>query len=173
MSFGPGMSLTFNAYFIKVDSAGSGTCHTVAANPVITNPNAVVGTPSISIGTGGTTRSTSTQVTSGLNVLDICVPVGEKSISTENYVSIYPNPFSTETTLRISDLLITNEVAEFVFHLYDVLGREITSYSIKSFIPNHELTLTIPRGNVKSGIYFYELNSPSRIIGKGKLVITN
>jgi len=173
MSFGPGMSLTFNAYFIKVDSSGSGTCHTVAVNPVITNPIAIVGTPSVFTGTGGISQITATQVTSGLNVLDVCGPVGEENITTENNISVYPNPFSTETTLRIRGTLITNEVAEFVFYLYDVLGKEIKSYSIKSFFPNHELTLTIPRGNVKSGIYFYELNSPDRVIGKGKLVITN
>jgi hypothetical protein len=79
----------------------------------------------------------------------------------DNGILIYPNPFSTTATIRISD----SNSTDYKLVLFDVLGRIAGSIHLQS------TSAAIHRGNLESGIYFYELKDGKKIAGKGKLVI--
>ncbi len=87
--------------------------------------------------------------------------IAEELLLNENY-SVYPNPFNNKTTINVSDNLV---IAGLDFILNDVLGREIREIKITS--PKTELE----KGNLKSGIYFYQLRCREGVVGKGKLVV--
>lgn len=161
MSFGPGIGFYHNATLIKVDTTGSGTCHTATANVLVSSPAAVTGNILFQQDTGTTVRPTFTQSISGLSILDACGPTGEEKIMIEYSVSVFPNPFHDETRILISDA----DAQEAEFLLYDFLIREVKRITLD------KPSTKIQRGNLRSGIYFYEVRSGNRIIGKGKLVI--
>jgi hypothetical protein len=76
--------------------------------------------------------------------------------------SLYPNPFTTSTTLLIDAPAPDN----YTLFIYDLLGnvvntmKNITSEEIK-----------IEKGNLNSGIYFYRLQSKKGYNSNGKFVI--
>lgn len=75
---------------------------------------------------------------------------------------IYPNPFNTSFTLKISsDIIIKNALVQ----LYDVYGKLAKTISIES---NEEI---IDRGELQNGIYFYSIINNNQSIVKGKLII--
>ena len=74
--------------------------------------------------------------------------------------SVFPNPFSERTTLRLSDTSASDAVLE----LYDVLGNALRTEKMQ----NGELELQ--RGDLCAGIYFYKVISGARIIATGKLI---
>jgi PKD repeat protein len=85
----------------------------------------------------------------------------ESTDAEEPTVMIYPNPFSEETTVNIEDAEGT-----LLFRLVDMNGREVMKLEN---VTNGNFTLN--RGELKSGIYFYELmNSTDRVAG-GKILI--
>ena len=88
-------------------------------------------------------------------------------------VSIYPNPFSETTILRITNGRITN----YNLKIFDMIGKEMNI----EFIRNSD-SFVISRGNLAAGIYFYKLSTPSplgegrgegeaEVIATGKIVI--
>ena len=162
-SFGPGIGFNSNATFIKTDTAGNGTCHTIAPNVLVSNPVITEGAPALQTGTGGNQLPTNTQVVSGLSVLDPCAPTGMENILTENFVTVYPNPFQYEATVSIFNLL----KSESKFFLYDVLGREVIYFKMENSSEK------IQRGKLESGIYFYKVINGDGIVGDGKLVIND
>ena len=76
---------------------------------------------------------------------------------------MYPNPFQTSTTIEIINQNIYLNNCE--FKIYDVLGQVV----LKSEIKNQKSE--IQRGNLKNGIYFYQLKNENKIIGTGKLMV--
>ena len=74
-------------------------------------------------------------------------------------IRIYPNPFSNETTLELPD-------KELTFVLYNVLGKEV-----KRMDKIHSPKITIRRGDLPSGIYFYKIIDNSYTLNTGKLII--
>ena len=78
-------------------------------------------------------------------------------------VNIFPNPFSERATIEV----ISNQSSIIGSELivYDVLAREIRHVPITDhFSP-------IIRGNLKSGIYFYELKNNENKICSGKFAV--
>lgn len=79
-------------------------------------------------------------------------------------VSLYPNPFTNNCTLRL-----TNQKQEIgndlVIKLFDVFGKEVSQTNIVG-----EET-QIERGNLPSGIYFYSVMDKNMALANGKLVI--
>ena len=78
-------------------------------------------------------------------------------------VSVYPNPFSDNTTFVIQSEKM-NEL--YSFEMLDVLGKVVKSVngiSGKQF--------QVSRNGLETGIYFYKIYSAERIIGMGKVVI--
>ena len=77
-------------------------------------------------------------------------------------VLIYPNPFSQTATLDFSGYQLSVSGVE--FKMYDVYGRE----AYRSPITDHRLLIS--RGNLASGMYFYNIISGKELISLGKLI---
>lgn len=80
------------------------------------------------------------------------------------FAKIYPNPFTDETTLEINTELLSFQ-PEFI--LADVLGNRVSSFVIEK-----QKTI-LGRKNHSAGIYFYQINSDSKNLVKGKLVVVD
>jgi hypothetical protein len=77
-------------------------------------------------------------------------------------VSVYPNPFNANFTLKISaDVNLTKAELRIV----DLCGKEV-----KSVLINSNETV-ISRDNLQDGIYFYSIINNNESIGKGKLIV--
>ena len=77
-------------------------------------------------------------------------------------VDIYPNPFLEKSTISIKDAKLQNQ--EFQLKMYDVFGRQIKSFQVKS------QNFDIERESLPAGMYFYQLLSEEKIAASGKLI---
>jgi len=75
---------------------------------------------------------------------------------------VFPNPFDYETTLEISGAIYESLEVEIV----DVAGRVLRTEQV-----SNSNQITIVRGNLIAGIYFYRIKGNSSLIGVGKLMI--
>lgn len=76
---------------------------------------------------------------------------------------IYPNPFSTSTTIKLSGTIGTGPIS---FLMYDVSGKEI---KVKSAVSDQQIQ--VEKRDLTNGIYFYKLLQNNKIIGSGKLIV--
>jgi len=89
-----------------------------------------------------------------------CIIIGIDELSTNNSINIYPNPMVTEAIIELP--LGQQEVA---LTLYDVMGRKQgVSYTVNNN------RLTIQRGNLPGGIYFFAVTNGKQIY-TGKLAV--
>ncbi len=79
-------------------------------------------------------------------------------------IQISPNPFSSIAILKINGNSGTEPIS---FIMYDVAGKEVKS--IPQF--KNAQQITIEKGNLANGIYFYKLLQNSKTIGEGKLIV--
>jgi hypothetical protein len=91
-------------------------------------------------------------------------PTDIASRSQSRTVTVYPNPFTDETTLEVSQDIL-DEGPE--FFLYDVLGKKVFNFIIAK-----QKTI-ISRRNLPAGIYFFEMLNAEGIIFNGKLIIVD
>jgi hypothetical protein len=77
-------------------------------------------------------------------------------------IEVYPNPFNSNFTLKISPEII---ITDAVMKIYDVCGKEVRNVSIGS---NETI---IDRGDLKNGFYFYSVINNNSTIINGKLLI--
>ncbi|MFA6923365.1 MAG: T9SS type A sorting domain-containing protein [Bacteroidales bacterium] len=89
-------------------------------------------------------------------------PTGLSEKSNQEVFNVYPNPFTTNFTLKISDATILKNAE---MKIYDVCGKEVKSVSISS---NETI---IERGELQSGIYFYSIINNNEKITNGKLIV--
>lgn len=78
-------------------------------------------------------------------------------------ISIFPNPFSTQTTLQTDNLLKNATLT--VYNLYGQTVKQIKNISGQ--------TVTLSRDNLASGLYFVRLKQDNKVIAADKLVITD
>lgn len=91
-----------------------------------------------------------------------CGSVGIHDLESEkNVISIYPNPFSTSTTILINDVSKINKAE---MKMYNVLGEEVLN-EILSTQSN-----TFETSNLPSGIYIYKIISNNIVVQTGRLV---
>ena len=83
--------------------------------------------------------------------------------SLENALSVYPNPFSDNTTISINKSIQLKN-AEMV--VYNVIGKEMARISD---IQSHEFKLE--KNNLSTGMYLYKLINNGQEIATGKLII--
>ncbi|MBN4066018.1 SBBP repeat-containing protein [Candidatus Amoebophilus asiaticus] len=76
-------------------------------------------------------------------------------------VFIYPNPFNSSTTITINN---QNKIS-YKLEILNILGEKVRGYRFTSN------TLTIKKGNLRNGIYFYILTDNNQSIDTGKLII--
>lgn len=81
----------------------------------------------------------------------------------DNFMNIYPNPFSTETTLRADHFL--NNTTLTVDNYFGQTVKQIKNISGQ--------TVVLSRDNLPSGMYFLWLTEDSKTLSLDKLVITN
>ncbi len=88
---------------------------------------------------------------------------GINEIKNKISLTVYPNPFSTETTLQTAvslknaTLSVDNSFGQAVAQIKNITGQ----------------TVTFSRDNLASGLYFAQLTQDNKIIAAAKLVITN
>lgn len=91
-----------------------------------------------------------------------CATLGVNSLAEQNDAfTVYPNPFSTSTTIRINDV---SELEKSELRIFNVMGQEMMYVTL-----NQELT-TIETTRLPSGLYYYEVTSNSQTIQSGKLI---
>jgi photosystem II stability/assembly factor-like uncharacterized protein len=88
---------------------------------------------------------------------------GINEINVHNSITIYPNPFSTQTILQTEKTL-----ANATLTLYNSLGQQV-----KQIINISGQTVTLHRDNLSSGLYYLQLTQDNQTIATDKLVITD
>jgi hypothetical protein len=78
-------------------------------------------------------------------------------------VVLYPNPFDNNATLGIPQSIKLNNAA---VEIYNVLGQNVRT--IQNITENN---VSIEKGNLQNGIYFYQLINSGEIINSGKFII--
>ena len=78
---------------------------------------------------------------------------------------VYPNPFSSQTTISID---VENIIQTWTLNIYDATGKKVISQNIK----NSNKT-TIKRDNLSKGVYFYQANDNTQVLGCGNFIITD
>ena len=76
-------------------------------------------------------------------------------------IKIYPNPFSTSTTISINDI---SKMGNCELRIYDVLGTEVMNTSVT------KQSTTLETSNLPSGIYFYRIITNNKTIQSGRLI---
>jgi Secretion system C-terminal sorting domain len=156
----------YSSYAIRTDSIGNSGCSNYQAVPTLTTltpsfqTNALTltnatGLSLISLTVGDTTI---TSQTSNCFVVEFINEITKK----EN-LNIFPNPFSTETTLKTTENF-KNATLTF-YSSFGQLVKEIKNISGQ--------TITLHRDNLPSGLYFIRLTQDSKVITADKLVITD
>ena len=78
-------------------------------------------------------------------------------------ITIFPNPFSTQTTVELES---GNRYQDMRFEMFDVYGRKVKSLQVTSS------KFEIQRGDLPGGIYFVSVYTfENHLLGYGKLVI--
>jgi len=90
--------------------------------------------------------------------------IGANPKIAKDMIMIYPNPFHNNTTLKLTKRMIEDQRLAFV--MYNAEGKEITRMEDLQVEQ-----ITIKKGNLLPGVYFYKIESQDFIINSGKIVI--
>jgi len=90
-----------------------------------------------------------------------CTATAVNTLSTNNSVSIAPNPFGSYTTITLGDASKINNCS---FTMYNVLGKEVMNTTI-----TNQLT-TLNTSNLHTEIYFYNVLESGKTIQSGKMI---
>ncbi|MDO9512759.1 MAG: ice-binding family protein [Bacteroidales bacterium] len=92
-----------------------------------------------------------------------CFPVSVQSLDAlKDAVTIFPNPFSTSTTILVNDI---SQIMKYELRIFNVWGAEIMR------IPITQERTILETINLPSGLFFYKVISNSKTIQSGKLVV--
>jgi hypothetical protein len=94
---------------------------------------------------------------------NILEPVSTNEIAANTNIYIAPNPFFREATLHTNQVL--NNA---ILTLYNSTGQYITK-----IVNINQESITIPRGELQSGLYYWQLTEGNKIIAADKLLITD
>lgn len=89
------------------------------------------------------------------------IPLGIVENSSENYLSIAPNPFHDMTSIQTSGNFGAGTLT-----IYDVFGQVLSNQVMSS-----DETFTFSREHLPSGIYYVSLTAENKVIGIEKLVL--
>lgn len=114
-------------------------------------------TPSKVINPGATMSS----MASHSNIYNVKTSgTGVNTISADNAVKIYPNPFTSQTTISLS-----KEEKNAIVKITDVLGKEARTMNFSG------KRVVIDKGDLQPGIYSLQIISEKGIIGNEKIII--
>ena len=74
----------------------------------------------------------------------LVITVGINQLNEDNMITIFPNPFSTETTISFG-----KEQTNTIVKIVNIVGREIKTIKV-----NNSNTVILEKGEMQSGIYF-------------------
>ena len=124
----------------------------------------VAGTYSVCFTYGITAPTGTCTITECKPVTVTCTPMGIRGDKPlDNGISIYPNPFSSATTLQ-TDNLLKNATLTAV-NCFGQTIKQIKNISGQS--------ITLQRDNLPSGLYFLRITEESKAIATKKLIITD
>jgi hypothetical protein len=89
--------------------------------------------------------------------------VGIINYSLQNHTSVYPNPFSFETTVHTENLW-----KDATLELYNSFGQQVKS--LKHIAGQ---TIVVQRGNLINGMYFLRLTEANKTLVNDKIIITS
>jgi len=167
INFGVGHN---NFYLVKTDNNGNSGCNETNPNTIVTTPSTTVINPSTQSSSGGIVSNPPTQTGSGGTTTTFCY-MGINDVSYNNLITIFPNPFSTQTTLHTD-----NHFHNATFTVYNSQGKRV-----KQMTNISGQTVTISRDNLPRGLYFIRLTTPSpskgegwgEVVATGKLIVTD
>jgi len=154
---------TFDVYLIKTDSSGNSGCNetnstTIVSSGGLQGSGGVQGT-----GIGATSTITTLTFSSGIETT-LCISIGVNEIPEQELaVSIFPNPFSLQTTLQTDHYFYDATLT--VYNSFGQLVKETKNIS--------GYAVTVFRDNLPNGLYFIQLTESGKIISSQKVVITD
>jgi hypothetical protein len=77
-------------------------------------------------------------------------------------IKVFPNPFQMETIINIEE----GDYNALGLEVYDALGR-----SVNVVYSEETNRLVLSRGNLKAGVYWFQLLGDGKVVGSGKLVV--
>jgi len=75
--------------------------------------------------------------------------------------NVYPNPSTNQTTFKILD----NNMKEIVLNIFNSTGQQVRK------VVSYNNIIVLDRGDMKSGLYFFRVESDNELIDTGKLSI--
>lgn len=155
-------------FLVKTDSSGNipscviDYCGFEKFNSTVASSN-----PASSTVTGGVqndvTLSMNYLITS---IIDLCGTVGMESVASNGNTLVFPNPFSTETTLKV-----IRQLKEATLTIYNNFGQMVKK--ISQITTGADKSITLHRENLPNGLYFIRLTENSKIISVHKLVVVD
>ena len=154
-------------FLLVVDSLGNG-CNQQHTNTTVTNITLTVTHPTIFAYPLIITDSIFSDTLNSIPVIktDICsvtTAINEQENISSNTILVFPNPFSTQTTLETDNLLHNATLT--VYNCFGQTVKQIKNISGR--------TVVLSRDNLASGMYFVRLTEESKIIAADKLVISD
>jgi hypothetical protein len=157
-----------NVYW-KIEGAVSINNYSVFCGTIICN-NGALG----ALNTGVTLNGRALTTTGALTTTAItavaptipasCGTVGISTLepaNTNEFVTIYPNPFHTYTTILINN---DSQINNTELRIYNVLGKEVLHTALT------KQQTTLKTSNLPSGLYFYKVIGNNKTIQTGKLI---
>ncbi len=158
---GGGRTINTPVHLIKTDSNGN-SCNQSSSLTIVTAPATIINSSLIQVTSSNSIISSlPIQVSSGGIVTTLCFTGVNDFQNEKPEITISPNPFTTETTLQITNYRMT----DYEFEMYDVYGR-----TVKQFVIRNSDSFVIRRGNLPSGIYFYKVSANEKVLGTGKII---
>ncbi len=90
-----------------------------------------------------------------------CTVTAVNTLSTNNAVTIAPNPFGSYTTITLGD---ASKINKYELVMYNVMGKVVMNTTI-----TNQLT-TLNTSNFHTGIYFYKVMENDKVVQSGKLI---
>ena len=134
-------------YLVKTDANGNSCIQNNFSTTITTPPYTV--NPAVSLAShGGIIGNPATMHNFGGDIFDICAHVGmETTIKSKNALLIYPDPFSSGTTLETDKVL--NNAILMVYTMQGQLVKQIKNIN--------EHTVSLHRDNLTTGLYYLQL----------------
>ncbi|MBM3419269.1 MAG: T9SS type A sorting domain-containing protein, partial [Bacteroidetes bacterium] len=151
----------FDIYLIKTDSIGNSGCNETNPTTMVSS-GGIQNTRGVQGAGGAVLRTIATQTFSGGIETTLCLMLGVNEIKEPQVVSIFPNPFSTQTTLR-NDIYF-NDASLTIYNLFGQIVKQMKNISGQ--------TVTIIRENLTSDVYYIRIED-NKTIWVNKLVITD
>ena len=152
VSFGSGSA---DAYLVKTDAGGNSGCNEINAGTVEYVPPCIPGTVIFTVISVVTAPALSLTTGSGGTATSLCLTTGIHEMENEELpITIYPNPFSNETTISFSGFVQSGEVEIFTMH-----GKKVYSNKI---VNATEVNVRVE--NMTPGMYFVKLHDGKNLL---------